>query len=50
MITACDEIFSDNPQPFLTILYKAMLITMYYGLFRIGEVTTSEHVLKACDV
>ena len=25
-------------------------MTMYFGLFRIGEVTSSEHVLKAKDV
>ena len=39
-----------DKQPYLEILYKAMFITAYYGLFRIGEITESEHVLKAADV
>ena len=37
-------------QPYLITLYKAMLSTAYFGLFRIGELTLSEHVLKAKDV
>ena len=27
-----------------------MLVTAYYRLFRIGEISQSEHVIKACDV
>ena len=37
-------------QPYLMKLYKAMFATAYYGLLRIGEITTSEHVVKAGDV
>ena len=31
-------------------LYQVLIITTYYGMFRIGEVTLSDHVVKARDV
>ena len=31
-------------------MYKALFATAYYRLFRIGELTQSEHSLKACNV
>ena len=37
-------------QPYLQILYKAMFVTAYYGLFRIGEITNSLHVVKAMNI
>ena len=37
-------------QPYLECLYKTSFLLAYYGLFRVGEITTSEHVLKAKDV
>ena len=37
-------------QPYLLRLYVALLITTYAGLFRIGEVTNSPHVVRAKDV
>ena len=37
-------------QPYLIALYKVLLITMYFGLFRISEVSKSGHVLKARNV
>ena len=40
----------DSEQPYLCTLYKALFITAYYGLFRVGELTASQHVLKAKDV
>ena len=39
-----------DEQPYLLTLYTAMLITAYYGLFRIGEIMSSQHTIKACDV
>ena len=50
LLEACEQIYSQNPQPFLMVLYQAMLSTMYFGLFHIGEVTSSDHILKAKDV
>ena len=37
-------------QPFLLNLYPAILSTMYFGLFRISEMTSDEHAVRACDV
>ena len=31
-------------------LYKTLYLTAYYGLMRVGELTSSPHVLKAVDV
>ena len=39
-----------SQQPFLITLYKAIFITAYYGMFRVGELTKSIHVVKARDV
>ena len=39
----------DN-QPYLSSLYQAMFAAAYYGLLRIGEVTTGDHPIKAFDV
>ena len=51
LLNAVDDIFgTDNQQPYLQVLYKAMFSTAYFGLFRIGEITQSPHVLKAIDV
>ena len=44
------RVFGEQEQIYLTYLYRAMLVTAYYGLFRIGEVSESEHVIKAKDV
>ena len=37
-------------QPYLRTMYTALIITTYYRMFRIGEVTASPHTIKACDV
>ena len=37
-------------QPYLLCLFKAIFTTMYFSMFRIGEVTESNHVLRARDV
>ena len=37
-------------QPYLEILFKAIFALAYYGLMRIGELTLSQHVIKAKDV
>ena len=35
---------------YMDCLYKAAFMLMYYGLLRVGEVSKSIHVIKACDV
>ena len=37
-------------QPYLLSLYRSLFTTMYYGLFRVGELTTGSHPVKATDV
>ena len=37
-------------QYYLEILYKTIFLVAYYGLFRIGELTESPHVIRAVDV
>ena len=37
-------------QPYLAMLYRAIFVTAYYGMFRVGELTEGEHVIKAKDV
>ena len=39
-----------DTQPYLKILYKAMLSTSYFGLLRVGELTVGEHPILAKDV
>ena len=45
-----ERIFTNKNQWYLEILYKALFAVSYYGLMRVGEVTFSQHVLKACNV
>ena len=37
-------------QPFLCALYQCLYCLAYYGLFRIGELTKSDHTVKACNI
>ena len=43
-----ERMFSE--QPYLDIMYKSLFLLAYYGLFRIGELTTGSHPLKAANV
>ena len=40
----------ENNQMYLSILYRAMFSTAYFGLFRIGAITESQHTLLVTDV
>ena len=44
------RLFRRKKQPFLEVMYKALFILGYYSLMRIGELTSSPHVVKAKDV
>ena len=37
-------------QPYLSLFYCTLFSTAYFGLFRVGELTKSEHQIKARDV
>ena len=41
---------SYSEQPYLRVLLKTIFSTMYFGLFRIGELTKGLHVVKVRDV
>ena len=43
-------LLQERNQCYLNSLYKALLVTTYYGLFRIGEVTRSQHTVLAKNV
>ena len=42
--------FRKRKQHFLELLYKAAFLLAYYGLLRVGEITQSQHSLKARDI
>ena len=42
--------YNKKGQTYLRILYTAIFCTMYYGLFRIGELTSGDHPVLARDV
>ena len=42
------QLFPD--QPYLLMMYKAIFLMAYYSLFWIGEISFSNHVIKAKDV
>lgn len=47
-----DEVYkipNIRDQPYLIALYRAMFAAAYYGLFRVGEITKSKHVIKSRD-
>ena len=50
LIVSIERFYGDNPQPYLTKLYGAMLTSGYFGLLRVGEMTFSDHTIKAKDV
>ena len=39
-----------NKQHYLEIMYKSIFLLAYYGLLRIGELTSSPHTIKAANV
>ena len=41
---------SNNQQPYLICLYKAIFSLAYYGMLRVGELSYSNHTIKACNI
>ena len=39
-----------SPQPYLIILYKAIFSLAYYGMLRVGELSYSNHCIKASNI
>ena len=42
--------FFDKGQSYLAHLYTALFSTAYYGLFRVGEVTSGSHPIRVTDI
>ena len=42
--------FIEKNQPYLEALYMTAFLLAYYGLLRVGEITKSEHVIKAVNI
>ena len=41
------DMFNETGQIYLAYLYATLIATAYYGLFRVGKLTTSPHVVLA---
>ena len=50
LLNTVQKHFSELGQIYQMDLYLVLFSMTYFGLFRIGEVTESPHVVKACDV
>ena len=50
LLRSTENYFLEMNQPYLSILYQAIFVKCYYGLFRIGEVTSGSHPVLVNDV
>ena len=50
ILDEADRNFRNHGQMYLLHLYKAMFAAAYYGMLRIGEVTESDHAVRASNV
>ena len=50
LVKEVGKMFEEKNQPYLSILYRTLFATAYFGLFRVGELTLGEHTVKAKDV
>ena len=50
LLSATEEYFESHSQPYLAGLYKAIFTAAYYGLLRVGEITSGDHPIRALDV
>ena len=45
-----ERMFGDHGQLYLEVMYKAMFCLAYYGMLRVGELTSGPHTAKACNI
>ena len=50
ILDKADKYFNKKGQIYWKILFKAMTVSAYYGMLRIGEIAKSQHVIKAINV
>ena len=49
LISSVDRLFQPQSS-YILILYKALIASAYFGMFRVGKLMLSQHVVKACDM
>ena len=50
IVNKCEDLLETGHQFYLSCLYKAIFTAGYYGMMRIGEITSGDHPVKAIDV
>ena len=50
LLTGTVAHFNNEGQQYLAVVYKTLFCTAYFGLFRIGELTTGDHPIRVTDV
>ena len=50
LLKTTSDFFNGKQQPYLATLYCALISTAYFGLFRVGEITTGSHPVLVQDV
>lgn len=50
LLLALKRTLKDKGQEYLFYMYRAVFLTAYYGMFRIGEIAQGPHTMKFCDV
>ena len=50
IIKQMNQHFLSMNQPFLAILYTTLFATTYFGMFRVGEVTSGDHPVRVTDI
>ena len=47
MIFEIERYYTEINQPYLEVLWRTLFLLAYYGLLRIGELTSGSHPVKA---
>ena len=50
IVRQTEQYFINASQAYLATMYKALFTTSYFGLLRVGEVTTGEHPITGRDI
>ena len=50
LLNKVEKLYLNMNQPYLAFLYKTIILTAYFGLFRIGELAEGSHTVLAKNV
>ena len=50
IIHQVNNYYGNRNQEYLRVLYRSLISTAYFGLFRVGELTSGDHLVLAKDV